>query len=260
MYRYKTDLNLDLTLSSGQCFRWKKINGSWHGVVRGFEEFVYREGKYLVFENSDEVIFNNIFYEYFDFSTDYGKILKTLSNDENVQNYVEKNGKLAILRQESFETLISFIISACNNIPRIMKIIDNLCKNFGENNAFPSPEKLASLTVEDLSVIRAGFRADYIINAAKAVASKEIDLEYLEKCDTETVRKELMKLKGVGRKVADCTLLYGFHRLEVAPVDRHINRIFERLYPNGLPECFEEYAGVAQQYLFVEESGVWTAS
>ena len=255
MVRYKSDINLDLTLSCGQCFRWKKIDEKWFGVVKGVEVIVFRDGESLVFENISDEEFGDIFYDYFDFGTDYENILKVLEIDKNVQNSVEKNGNLHILRQEFPETLVSFIISQCNNIPRISKIVDTLCREFGENNAFPTMDRLAGLNVEDLSVLRAGYRADYILDAAKKITKGEISEDGLRKMSTVEARKSLMNINGVGRKVADCTLLYGLHRLDVFPVDRHIKRICDRLYPDGLPVCFEDYGGLAQQYLFVEQRG-----
>lgn len=253
MVKYKSGINLDLTLSCGQCFRWKRENGVWRGIVKGHAAEVYRDGEYVVFENVSHETFDSVFYDYFDFGRDYGKIEKIISEDENVQNSVEKNGNLRILRQETFETLVSFIISACNNIPRISGIVERLCSEFGKNGAFPSPGTLASLSEEDLSVIRAGYRVPYILDASRRVVSGETDLEKISLADTETARKQLMRINGVGRKVADCTLLYGMNRLEVFPVDRHIKRVCERLYPDGLPSCFAEYGGLAQQHLFVEQ-------
>ena len=253
MFRYKTNLNLDLTLSCGQCFRWTENAGVWRGIVKGIEAEIYRDGEFLVFENVSRETFERVFYDYFDFGRDYSAIEKIICEDENVQNSVEKYGNLRILRQDSFEALISFIISACNNIPRISSIVTKLCENFGENASFPTPETLAKLTESDLAVLHAGYRVPYIMDAAKKVYYGEIDFDELNQLDTDTVRKKLMTIYGVGRKVADCTMLFGMNRLEVFPVDRHIKRICAELYPDGLPECFRDYGGLAQQYLFVEQ-------
>ena len=162
---------------------------------------------------------------------------------------------IRILKQEPWEALCSFIISQNNNIPRITGIIDRLCSTWGEKNekgeySFPSYEILAGLTVEDLAPLKAGFRSKYILDAAQKLKNKEIDLNKIYSATMDEAREELMKIKGVGKKVADCTLLYGFGRMEAFPVDVWVKRIVEELYPDGLPECIKGNEGIAQQYLF----------
>ena len=170
-----------------------------------------------------------------------------------MQAVKEFNG-IRILRQEPWEALCSFIISANNNIPRIKKIVSRLCEIFGDGDegqkAFPSAERLSALTVEDLAPLRSGFRAKYIIDAAQKVASGVVDFDAIEKNSIEFGREELQKINGVGAKVAECTLLYGFHKIEAFPVDVWVRRIMTEMYPNGLPECTRGTEGIAQQYLF----------
>ena len=162
---------------------------------------------------------------------------------------------IRILKQEPWEALCSFIISQNNNIPRIMGIIDRLCSTYGDKNekgeyTFPSYEKLINLTVEDLAPLRAGFRSKYILDAAQKLYNKEIDLQKIYSASMDEARNELMKIKGVGPKVAECTLLYGFGKKEAFPVDVWVKRIVSELYPEGLPECIKGNEGIAQQYLF----------
>ncbi|MBR2877035.1 MAG: DNA-3-methyladenine glycosylase 2 family protein, partial [Clostridia bacterium] len=161
---------------------------------------------------------------------------------------------IRILKQDEWETICSFIISQNNNIPRIKKIIENLCETFGEKcgegYSFPKAETLAKLEVEDLDVLRAGFRSKYILDAAQKIASGKVDLEAIKKMDFENAKSELIKIKGVGEKVAQCSLLYGFARMEAFPVDVWVKRIVSELYPEGLPECINGTQGIAQQYLF----------
>ena len=129
-----------------------------------------------------------------------------------------------------------------------------MCENFGarvgESFSFPTPEKLAELEVDDLGVIRSGFRAKYILDAAKKISTKEVDIEKIKTMNFEEAKTELLKIKGVGEKVAQCSLLYGFGRIEAFPQDVWVKRIVSELYPDGLPECIKGTEGIAQQYLF----------
>ena len=166
-------------------------------------------------------------------------------------------GGIRILKQEPFEALCSFIISQNSNIPRIKGIIERLFLHFGEpflyhnetRYAFPTPKKLASCTPEDLAPLRAGFRAKYLIDAAKRIASGEIDLEAVRKMPLPDAKAKLQTISGVGPKVADCALLYGLHRTECFPMDVWMKRAVS-LLPRLSPADFGENAGIAQQYLF----------
>lgn len=248
-------INLDITLDCGQAFRWYKDNNNlWHGVVKGIETAVESVDDKLRFYNITEEQFFGIFFDYFDFGRDYDSILNSFKNDRYLAKAVEMYGTIRILNQEPWEALCSFIFSACNNIPRIKGIIERFCLNFGEPTAtsysFPSAEKTATLTTDDLSVLRCGYRAPYILSAAKMIAHGETDLEKLKSASLEECEKELMKIHGVGKKVADCTMLFGLSHIDAFPVDRHIRRICEKLYPEGLPECTKGAEGIAQQYMF----------
>lgn len=245
--------NLGLSLDCGQAFRWVYKDEMWHGVAYGTPLAVQQTEKEIIFYNCTEDTFNNIWKRYFDFDLDYGKIVSSYDDKHLISAVKEYNG-IRILRQEPWEALCSFIISQNNNIPRIKGIIERLCDIFGEGEngkkSFPSAEKIATLSVEDLSPLRAGFRAKYIIDAAQKVSKGEVDFEMIEKNPIEFGREELQKIKGVGAKVAECTLLYGFHKLEAFPVDVWVKRIMTELYPDGLPECTKGTEGIAQQYLF----------
>lgn len=248
-------INLAVTLDCGQAFRWKQNkDNSWTGVVRGVEATVAETETGLRFYSITEQQFRDIFYDYFDFGRDYEKILNTLKNDIHLAQAINEYGTIRILRQEPWEALCSFIISACNNIPRIKGIIERLCENFGEKTlnsyTFPTAEKIASLDIEELDILKAGYRAPYIHACANAVANGEINLTSLYYKSVEECEKELMKLTGVGKKVADCTILFGLGHIEAFPVDRHIKRICDNLYPDGLPECIKGAEGIAQQYMF----------
>ncbi len=248
-------LNVEATLFCGQAFRWrKKEDGSFHGVVKGKIIDIEQKGSTVIFKNTDEET-EKIIEEYFDLKRDYKKICEGLCGDESFKKAYGEYEGIRILRQDSWEALCSFIISQNNNIPRISGIIDRLCTAFGdklsdEDYSFPSYEKLKGITAEELAPLRAGFRAKYIADAVKKLNDGEISLSEIEKMPIEEARLELCKIKGVGAKVAECTLLYGFGRMEAFPVDVWVKRIMAEMYPEGLPEIFKGNEGIAQQYLF----------
>ena len=249
------NFDLAMTLDCGQAFRWKEDNGVWSGVAFGKRLKISKENESIVFFDTSKEDFENIWSDYFDFSRDYGKIIDDIKSDEILKKASDFGYGIRILNQEPFETLCSFIISQNNNIPRIKGIIDRLCKKYGQKidddlYSFPDAETLSKLTVDDLSDIRMGFRAKYIIDASQKVASGEVNLSDLFSLDTDTARTELMKIKGVGPKVADCTLLFSLKHFDAFPKDVWIKRAVEVLFPQGLPECANGYKGIVQQYIF----------
>ncbi len=248
-------LNIALSLDCGQAFRWRKNEDDiWSGVVKNkYLKLKQINNNEIIFYDTTEEDFNLIWKEYFDLDRNYNLILKSY-NEQNLVTACEKYNGIRILKQDEWEAICSFIISQNNNIPRIKGIIERLCENFGErageSYSFPDAETLADKTVEDLSVLRAGFRAKYILDAANKIATKEVDIEKIKKMDFEEAKQELLKIKGVGEKVAQCSLLYGFGRIEAFPQDVWVKRIVSELYPDGLPECIKGTEGIAQQYLF----------
>ncbi len=249
-------LNLERTLFCGQAFRWKKTeDGKFSAVVKGKIITAVQDENEIIFENINGEETEKMIEEYFDLKRDYKKICEDLSKDKSFSVAYKEYEGIRILRQDSWEALCSFIISQNNNIPRITGIIDRLCRSFGEkldedNYTFPTFEALKGVTAEDLAPLRAGFRGKYIADAVEKLCSGEISLEEIEKMPIEQARQELCKIKGVGAKVAECTLLYGFGRMEAFPVDVWVKRIMAEMYPGGLPEFFKGNEGIAQQYLF----------
>jgi N-glycosylase/DNA lyase len=251
------DLDLSQTLDCGQSFRWvEQQDGSFKGIAFKKSVTVRLDGTKLFIDNASEDDFNNIWKSYFDLELDYGAIRERISAIHPVLNEAAKYAPgIRILQQEPYETLCTFIISQNNNIKRIKGIVQRLCECFGEEIAegefaFPTAEKMASLSADDLAPLRAGFRNRYLIDAAQRVASGEVDLESCKALEYEQARKELMKITGVGTKVADCTLLFGMHRIEAFPIDVWMKRAMEKLFPNMTGKDFGEYAGIAQQYIF----------
>lgn len=257
-------LDLAQTLDCGQAFRWtENADGSWSGVAHGRRLTVSLGAGRLTLHGCTAAEFYDIWEEYFDLRRDYSDIKRRFSDDAVLCRAVQYAGGIRVLKQEPWETLCSFIISQNNNIKRIKGIISRLCENFGDaavggGYAFPSPERLAALEAGGLAVIRAGFREKYILDAARRVASGETDLSLIAAAPLDTARAELMKIKGVGPKVADCALLYGFGRKEAFPVDVWIRRALASLYGGELPALAKKEAGIAQQYLFyyVREAGI----
>ena len=258
-------------LECGQCFRFTQI-GEENYIIVAYGKIlnIYCDGTDIVFKNTTEEEFNNIWYNYFDFGRNYNDIKKKISeNDEILQKAVEYAPGIRILNQDRFECLISFIISQNNRIPMIKKVISNISKKYGryigsvdgeEYYAFPNPEELIKADEAGLMECKTGFRAKYIIDAVQKVIHREINLN-ADDMDTETLRKMLMTIKGVGHKVADCTMMFSFGRCETFPTDVWVKRIMSELYFNGreasvkeihqkAEECFGDYAGYAQQYLF----------
>lgn len=262
------DFNLCQTFDCGQCFRWDRIDGGYRGIAFGRPLKITQEEDTVTLHGTSMSDWENIWHAYFDMKRDYGAVKSALSADSIMYDAVNFGSGIRILNQEPFECLISFIISASNNIPRIKKIISLLCENFGKRieymgntyYTFPDAETISSLSIEDLSVIKAGFRDKYILNAAKCVSAGMIDLDALKKASAPYAKSELLKLSGVGNKVAECVLLFSLEKYSSFPVDVWIKRIMEYCYFDGeqtketisafAQERFGELGGFAQQYLF----------
>jgi N-glycosylase/DNA lyase len=246
----QSDFALDDTLDCGQAFRWEKISdNAYRGAFLNRQLTVSCENDSDLFRLHDttEEDFLGVWADYFDLGTDYGDIKRRFSEDETLSKACAFAGGIRLLRQDSWEALSSFIISQNNNIPRIKGIIGRLCSHY---NGYPSAEDMRDETVDSLGYLRSGFRAKYIIDAAQKVEKGEVDFKKITESDIAFGREELIKIKGVGKKVAECTLLYGFGKYEAFPEDVWVKRIMAELYPDGMPECSKGYEGIAQQYLF----------
>lgn len=247
--------NLAVTLDCGQAFRFRdRGDGIFEGIAKGRLLSVKQQGDYLIFYNTTREEYEDIWSDYLDLNRDYGEIDRIISRDPTLKKICESQSGIRVMNQEPFETLISFIISQNNNIPRIKGIIDRLCEGFGSKIdggfAFPSAEVLAALEPADLAPLRAGFRARYIIDAARKCSSGEVVLKDLVDMPLDDAREELMKITGVGRKVADCTLLFGLRHKEAFPIDVWMKRAMQTLFCGELPEVAKPYAGIVQQYIF----------
>lgn len=267
-----TDFKLSDIFDCGQCFRFNPDgNGGYIGTAYCKTVRITQAGDTVTLHNTSKSDFDSIWRNFLDLDRDYTAIKRELTKntDTVMLNAIDYGGGIRILKQDLWETVISFIISASNNIPRIKKIIELLCTNFGTSHiyegktyySFPDAKTIASLHPEELDVIRAGFRTKYIYACAKCVADGEFELDKLFKMSTQDAKRELMKLNGIGNKVADCILLFALNRFDSFPVDVWIKRIMEYCYfenePQEIPVIselasakFGELGGIAQQYLF----------
>ena len=275
---YRIKLNtFELTdiFECGQCFRWnKEENGSYTGVFHNNVLNVDKNGNEIIFKGICEGNIEKICTDYFDLNRDYTKIKEELSKiDDNLKRSVEYGKGIRILNQDLWETIISFIISANNNIPRIKGIIERLSKAYGKkivyNNkeyyTFPTPEELRNVTVADFRNLGLGFRDIRLFETTHMILDKEVDLQKLDKLPTKLAREELLRLSGVGPKVADCILLFStLKRFDVFPIDVWVRRVMNELYIKNedenkvtkkeiqklADEKFGDIEGLAQQYLF----------
>jgi len=253
------DFDLEKTFECGQCFRWNKDEaGDYTGIVNN-KAVKLRKCDDSIFISCCFNDFNEIWRKYFDLDRDYYKIRQQLCIDDFMKNATTFGAGIRLLRQDKWEALCSFIISQNNNIPRIKKIINTLCEKFGDAvefegeclYTFPSAERVAGLSVECLNILRCGYRAEYIIGAAKAVTGGKIDLDALVKSPPDETRSALKNLHGIGDKVADCVMLFGFQMLDTFPRDVWMKRAVERYYGSDFDhKIFSPYAGIAQQYIF----------
>ena len=260
----------------GQCFRWDEdLDGSYTGVVGENVINVQKVDNKVIFTSFGVDNLEELVNKYFDLERDYKKIKNTLSKvDEYLANSIEYGSGIRILNQDLWETIISFIISANNNIPRIKTIINRMSKKYGnkivwndkEYYTFPKVESLSQATVEDLRNLGLGFRDVRIYETTNKILNKEIDLEKLHEIeDTNQVREILLSLSGVGPKVADCILLFStLKRFDVFPIDVWVRRVMNELYIKNEDETkvnkkeieklakekYGELEGLAQQYLF----------
>ena len=250
------ECSLALTLDCGQSFRFAPVGeNTFEGIAHGRILKMRQEPEAIRFFGMDEAEFSSVFAPYFDIDTDYAELKAAFSADETLSKAIACTEGIRVLKQDGFETLISFLISQNNNIPRIKKIIRALCDAYGENDGFPTAEALADAGVDNLFALRTGFRAKYIHDAACRVASGEINLDEILSCDDYNVcDAKLRTIRGVGPKVSACVLLYGFGKTEAFPVDVWIKKSLERHFPDGFDvKSLGKYAGIAQQYLFYYE-------
>jgi N-glycosylase/DNA lyase len=272
--------DLDVTLCCGQVFRWGKKGDWWYGVVRDKVFKIRQTNVKLEFGNADEEFVKN----YFGLDDDLLKIRDKIGKDENIKTALREFWGLRIIRQDPWECLISYICATYKSIAAIKQMLLRLSKKFGEKKAldgydfytFPTPEKLANTTENDLAACGLGYRAEYVLETSKKIYESNFDLEPLRKMPYQQAKNELFSFSGVGLKVADCALLFSLGRLDAFPVDVWVKRALLRRYAEHFPNAFikktssqaslsnseyeklnafgrnyfGEYAGYAQEYLY----------
>jgi len=276
--------HLGRTLGCGQVFRWEKLDGWWYGVVREQVVKIRQIDEKLEFhifppKNDAEFIES-----YFRLDDDLPLILSEIDKDQHIRKAIQHSYGLRITRQEPWECLISYICATYKNIPAIKEMILNLAKEFGKKMkvddhvfyTFPEPHHLAEANLEELKKCKLGYRAEHVSETTRIIHNKNFDLNALRMADYEEAKRQLLRLLGVGQKVADCALLFSLDKLEAFPVDIWIKRIiaesysdhFEKSFINKISkkssltpreykeisffgrEYFGQYAGYAQEYLF----------
>lgn len=252
--------NFDLKqiAESGQCFRMKMEDDSHARVIAGDRLLSISHKGDGGFELScTEEEYHNFWYEYFDLGCDYGDFIDAIDPADSFLNRAAASGSgIRILRQEPFETLISFIISQRKSIPAIRTSVEKLCISCGRKIAddifaFPEPADLAGLSEDELKECALGYRVPYVREAARRIACGEKDLEAMRELTDDALYEELVSFKGVGRKVANCVMLFAYHRIGAFPEDVWIKRIEDDHYGGRFPvERYEGFAGVLQQYMF----------
>lgn len=263
-----TDFELKHTFDCGQCFRWNEsVDGSFAGIARGRAvRFVKKDSDICIKGGSIED--GELWIDYLDLKRDYREIKDSLSKDEVLREAISHGEGIRILNQEPFEIVISFIISANNRIPMIKRAVENISRKYGksvefegrEYYTFPGPKELAGASVSELEKCGCGFRAPYIVETSREIAEGSADLMEISSMDTDRAHNELIKLRGIGPKVADCILLFSMGKHDAFPVDVWVKRVMQYFYlaPDVSLKKIREYgrdkfgdlAGFAQQYLF----------
>lgn len=273
-YRRKIkNISLEKICNSGQCFRmWRKectdstaagmedapqtyvlIAGNrWLEVSQSGEMFCFScsEGEYHAFWSS-----------YFDVEMDYDAVIRQIDpTDQYLVRAADFGYGIRILRQDLWEMIITFIISQQNNIRRIRKCIETICRTYGSlctapegvvSYAFPTPDQLSRASEEELRACNLGYRSRYLVETARMIQDGTVSLQSLTELPVPEAKEELLKLCGVGKKVADCICLFALHDLRAFPVDTHIRRVLEKHYPQGFPfDRYPDTAGILQQYIF----------
>lgn len=246
------------TFLCGQCFRFNRTSDGFGGIAQNRYVFLVQKDDGVLIETSKDD-FKNIWQKYFDLDTGYDEIISTFPQDDaHLAEAISHCGGIRILRQDAFEALISFVISQNNNIPRIKNLIEALCREYGKRigdgaYAFPTPEALVDANLEGMHF---GYRAPYIISAARDYYDGRLSFERISAMSYADAKRELLMTHGIGPKVADCALLFGYGFMQAFPVDTWIKKVMSERYGKGFdPSYFGAYAGIAQQYLFYYERG-----
>ena len=273
MLNLHNHINIHETINSGQIFLWENYRDTWF-VIDGNDIIMAKQTPFKIMAFSKKS--KNFFRE----DDNYEKILKNITADKIVKNAIKHYPGLRVTRQDPFQCCISFIISANSNIPKIRMGLQKLCRKFGtrvmfqkkEFFLFPRPKMLAKATLQDLQECKLGYRSKYVLDTSRTIASGEIDFDELKKADYQEAKELLLKLPGVGDKVADCIMLFSLEKLEAFPLDTWVVKILQKYYSDdfcmdkktisknkyenihrSVLKHFGKYAGYSQQFLYKME-------
>jgi N-glycosylase/DNA lyase len=268
-----SEINLDYSINSGQVFLWEKYDNSWYGINGSDILAIYPESNKIRSLSKKPI---DIFRQ----DDDSAQIIQSITKDKIVKNAVKRFPGLRLLRQDPFQCYISFIVSSNSNIQKIRLVLQNLCKKFGtkirfdgrEFFLFPEARELARAERSDLMATGMGYRTKSVKEASIAVTSGEIDFDYLKKTNYQTTKESLVKIYGIGNKIADCIMLFSLEKLDSFPLDRWMIRVLQKYYldkfsitsktisekayeelHNKIVKYFGPYAGYSQQFLFKME-------
>ena len=266
-------INIRETINSGQIFLWENYGNEWF-VIDGQDVIIAKQTPFNVFTFSKNTK------KFFREDDNYGKILKNITRDKIVKKATGNYPGLRVTRQDPFQCCISFIVSSNSNIPNIRMRLQKLCKKFGAKVRFqkrnfflfPEPKTLANAALQELKECKLGYRSKYVLDASRAIASEEIDFDELKKIGYEKCKESLLKLPGIGDKVADCVMLFSLDKFDAFPLDTWVIKILQKYYSDifcidkktiskkryedvhhNAVEYFGKYAGYSQQFLYKME-------
>ena len=262
--------NLKDTMECGQAFRYERIHRNTYEIISRGQRVIAAQKDGVLALSCDMAAYESLWADYFDMGSDYGFMkAKLLEADGRLAGFIESKPGIHILKQEPFEMLLTFIISQNKAMTHIKELVKRLADTYGDRvedelgsyHRFPTSEQLTHVSEVDFRTLKVGFRAPYLVDAVEKVATGKLDMEGLKSMSTHDAREQLLTVKGVGRKVADCVLLFGYHRMDVFPLDVWMKRAMNRLYfPDGpgsdreilalAQEKFGDLSGIAQQYIF----------
>lgn len=251
-----TNFSIPQICESGQCFRMKPLDhGRYQVIAHGRLLEMEQDGEHVTFYCGQQD-YEDIWKQYFDLDTDYGRRIRSIDPEDHYLTRAAQYGSgIRILNQDLWEMIISFIISQQNNIKRIRKCINTICERYGVPRDgfydFPTPEALAAASEDELRECGLGYRSKYLVGTAHAIAGGEVCLEQIRRQEYGEAKETLMKLPGIGSKVADCVCLFALHHLDAFPIDTHIRQVLDKWYPEGFPaKRYAGYLGILQQYTF----------
>lgn len=263
--------NIHDILECGQAFRYTRIETSTYLVIASGKRLRVVQIEDEVELSCTQTEFETFWQGYFDLEINYKTLQQELVVKESkLEQYITKKPGIRILKQAPFEMMMTFILSQNKSMPQIMQLVNRLAEHYGTRleddwgfyYAFPEVEQLSSVSEEDFRALKVGFRAPYLVDAISKVMDKTVDLERLQSLTTEEARTMLLQVKGIGRKVSDCILLFGYHRMDVFPLDVWMKRALTKLYfqegakvsdqvmLKKAEETFGHLSGIAQQYIF----------